>query len=190
MYEQGIARSQFDAHLPDSFQEGLGFNIAYRTADFHDGQIGSAGSFLDALLDLIGDMGDDLYSAAQVIAAAFLLDDILVDPAGGKIIASGHAGAHEPFIMSQVQVGFCAVLGNIHFAVLKRAHGARINVDIRVKFQQGHVQPARFEYSPQGSRGNSLSQGRDHATGDKYKTRQGIKSGGKSEKEASGSSKP
>ena len=119
-------------------------------------------------------MGNDLDSAAQVVTTAFFLDNILVDPAGSKIIAPGHAGTHEALIMSQVQVGFRSILRDINLTVLERAHGARVDVDIRVQFQQGHVQPAGFENGPQGSRGDPFPQGRDHATGDKYKPRQGI----------------
>ncbi len=156
MYEQGTARAQLHTHLPDCLEERLGFDIAHRATDLYDGQVRVTGSFPDAMLDFIGDMGNDLYGTAQVIPAALLVDHILVNPAGGKIIVPAHAGAHEPLIMSQVQVGLRAVFRHINLAVLERAHGARINVDIRIQFQQSHIQSAGFQNCAQGSRGNPL----------------------------------
>jgi len=45
--------------------------------------------FLDARLDLVGDVGDDLDRLAEVIAAAFLAENLLVDLAGGEVVAAG-----------------------------------------------------------------------------------------------------
>ena len=57
MYEQGMARAQFDTQLPDCLQEGLGFDITHRAADLHDGQVRIPGPFLNTTLDLIGIWG-------------------------------------------------------------------------------------------------------------------------------------
>ncbi|MND01068.1 hypothetical protein D3C83_199040 [compost metagenome] len=47
--------------------------------------------------------------------------------------------------MPQVQVGFGAVLGDEHLAVLERRHGARIHVDVGIQLDVGDPDAARFE---------------------------------------------
>jgi hypothetical protein len=41
---------------------------------------------LDELLDLVGDVRDDLHGLAQIVAAALFLQHGLVDLAGGEIV--------------------------------------------------------------------------------------------------------
>jgi hypothetical protein len=36
--------------------------------------------------------------------------------------------------MTEVEIGFGAIIGDKNFSVLERRHGARIDVDIRVEF--------------------------------------------------------
>ena len=135
-------------------------------------------------------MGNNLHRATQVIAPAFLLDDVLVDPARGKIVAPGHAGTHEALIVTQVQVGLGAVLGNVHFTVLKRTHGAWVHVKVGVQLQQRHVQPARLKNRAQGRGSNPLPQGRNHPAGDEDKIRHRFRYPEKSAKKAGGFDKP
>ena len=40
----------------------------------------------------------------------------------------------EPLVMPQVQVGLRAVVRDVDLAVLVRAHGPRVDVDVRVEF--------------------------------------------------------
>jgi hypothetical protein len=47
--------------------------------------------------------------------------------------------------MSQVQVGFGAVLGNKDLAVLKRTHGAGVHVEVWIALLQGDLETATFE---------------------------------------------
>lgn len=47
--------------------------------------------------------------------------------------------------MSEIQIGFRAVLGDEHFTVLERAHGTRIDVDIGVELLGCDLEPAAFE---------------------------------------------
>ena len=64
----------------------------------------------------------------------------------------------KTFVVSQVEVGFRAVVGDEHFAVLKRAHRAGVDVDIRVELEHGHVQTARFEDGGNRSGGDTFSE--------------------------------
>jgi hypothetical protein len=56
-----------------------------------------------------------------------------------------HARRDEALVVAQVQVGFGAVVGDEHFAVLERRHGARIDVDVRVELDEGDFEAPRFE---------------------------------------------
>ena len=152
-------------HLADSFQKGKTFNIAYRTADFGNNKIGIV-IVTDTEypgLDLISNMGNDLHRTAQVIAPAFFRNDGLVDFTGGHIGTLGQVDIYKTFIMTQVQVRFRSVIRHKHFAVLIRAHGSRIDIDIRIKFLYRNLIAPALQQTPQGSCRNPLTQRRNHA---------------------------
>ena len=135
--EDGVVAAEFLAHLADGFEEGQGFDIADGSADFDDGDVLTHGrDFLHRVLDLVGDVGDDLDGLAEVVAAAFLGDDLLVDTAGGEVVVAGKVGVGEALVVAKVKIGFRAVVGHEDLAVLKRRHGARVDVQVGVKFHQ------------------------------------------------------
>jgi hypothetical protein len=140
-----VTVSVLHPHLADRLDERLRFDIAHRAADLDQRYVGVVGALLDAALDLIRDMRNHLHRGAQIIAPAFLADDIFVNFTGGEIVALGHGGAHEALVMPKIQVSLGAILGDEYFAVLKRAHGARININIGVELEKGNLEAARFE---------------------------------------------
>ena len=77
--------------------------------------------------------GNDLHGGAEVLAAALLADDVLVDPAGGDVVLLGERAVDEALVVAEVEVGLGAVVGDVHLAVLERRHRARIDVDVRVE---------------------------------------------------------
>ena len=79
------------AHLADRLEERQALDVADGPADLddHDVRIAVAGDPPDPLLDLVRDVGDDLDRAAEVVAAALLGDDRLVDPAGRDVARAG-----------------------------------------------------------------------------------------------------
>jgi hypothetical protein len=62
-----------------------------------------------------------------------------------KLLARLHACVDEALIVAQVQVGFCAVVGDEHFTVLKRRHGAWIDVDVRIELDESDFEAPRFQ---------------------------------------------
>ena len=59
--EDGVFAAEFLAHLADGFEEREGFDVADGAADFDDGDVGAVGGhFAHGVLDLVGDVGDDL----------------------------------------------------------------------------------------------------------------------------------
>jgi hypothetical protein len=70
--------------------------------------------------------------------------------------------------VAEVEVGLGAVVGDEHLAVLERAHRAWIDVQVRVQFDKGDLQAARFEDRGQRRRRDALAEGRHHTAGDKH----------------------
>ena len=158
MQEQRIFVAHLDAHLPNRFEKRQRFDVAHGAADFHQRDLRVARAGADAFLDFVGDVGNHLHRAAEVIAAPLFLNDALVYLSGGEVVALAHGGAHESLVVAEVEVGFRAVFGDEHLAVLKRAHGAGVNVDVGVEFQQRDFEAARFENAAQRSGGDALAQ--------------------------------
>ena len=133
------------AHLADRLQERQRFDIADRAADLDHADVRALGAGFDAALDFVGDVRNHLHRRTQIIAATFLLDDVAVDLPGRHVAGPRGLAAQEAFVVAEIEIGFGTVLGNEHLSVLKRAHGARIDVDIGVQFQHMDLDPARFE---------------------------------------------
>ena len=73
--------------LPDRFEKRLAFNIAGRAADLRNDDIRIAlfADTVNEMLDLIGDMRDDLHGASEILAPALLLQHIGVNLSGREI---------------------------------------------------------------------------------------------------------
>ena len=127
------------AHLADGLEERQRLDVADGAADLDDDDVGGAVArhAPDALLDLVGDVRDDLDGAAEVVAAALLGDDRLVDAPGGDVGQLGQVLVDEALVVAQVEVGLGAVVGDEDLAVLERRHRARVHVDVRVELQDG-----------------------------------------------------
>src|SRR5207248_10865936 len=139
-----------EADLPDRLEERQRLDVAHRTANLNNRDVGVARTALDVRLDLVGDVRDDLDGAAEIVAAAFLLDHRLIDLAGGEVVPAAHLRALEALVVPEVEIRLGAILGHEHFPVLKRAHGARVNVDIRVELDVGDADAARLEDRGEG----------------------------------------
>jgi len=50
--------------------------------------------------------------------------------------------------MSEIKVGFTAIVGNEHFPVFVRVHCARIEVDVGIKLLHRHAQATHLQQSP------------------------------------------
>src|ERR1043165_3239164 len=73
---EGVAAADFLAELADGFEERQRLDVADRAADLDAPEDDALARFADALLDLVGDVGDDLHGLAEVVAAALFLDDL------------------------------------------------------------------------------------------------------------------
>ena len=166
--EQAIAAPLLDGHLADGLQEGLALDVARRAADLGQHHVCAAlfAHGVDEVLDLVGDVGNDLHGLAQVVAVALLGQHVPVDLAGGQVGVLVEVLVDEALVVAQVQVGFRAVVGDEHLAMLVGAHGAGVYVDVGVELLRDDLQAAHLEQAAQRCRRDALAKARNHAAGD------------------------
>ena len=113
-------------------------------------------------------MRNHLHGAAQKVTATLAGDQALIDGAGRKVRIAGQVLVNKALVVAQVQIGLVAVLGHEDLTMLERAHGAGVDVQIRVGLLHRYLVTARLEQTAQRGRGNTLTQGRNHATGHEH----------------------
>ena len=166
--EEAVPAADVDGELADRLEEGQRLDVAHRAADLGDDDVDVAllGDEPDALLDLVGDVRDDLDRAAEVVAAALAPDDRVVDAARGDVRGARRVRVREALVVAEVEVGLRAVLGHEDLAVLVRRHRAGVDVDVGIELLQADGEPAGDEQAPDGRGRDPLPQGRDDAAGD------------------------
>ena len=165
VHEQRAVGTHFAAQLTDGFQERQRFDVTDGAADLHQRHVVTFSPLDHTMLDLVGDVRNHLHRAAEIVATALLAQHMLVDPAGGEVVALGHLGTDEALVVAQVEIGFRAILGDEHLAMLERTHGARIDVDVRIQLEDGDLEAAGLEDRSQRSGCNTLAQGGHNAAG-------------------------
>ncbi len=156
------------AELADGLEEGQALDVADGAADLGDEHVDAQalGQTVHAALDLVGDVRDDLDGAAEVVAAALLGDDAVVDAARRHVGVALHVLVDEALVVAQVEVGLGAVLGDEHLAVLVRAHRAGVDVDVGVELLVRDLQAARLEELADGGGGDALAEPGHHPARD------------------------
>ena len=167
MDEQAVLPAHFQGNLPHCFQEGLGLDVTDGTPDFrnHHIGIGLLSHPVDKILDFVGNMGNHLDSRAQILSPTLLIQHIPVNLAGGQVGILVQIFVDKPLIVAQIQIRLRTVLGNVDLSVLIRAHGTRVDVDIRVQLLGGNFQPPGLQQPAQGGSRNALAQTGNHAAG-------------------------
>jgi len=104
--ENGVVISDFQREFADGFEERQSFDIAGGAADLGDDDVGFAllPDGVDAVLDLIGDVRDDLHGFAEVFAFALVVKDSLVDLAAGQVVQAREFGIGETLVMAKVEI--------------------------------------------------------------------------------------
>ena len=158
VYKSSAFAAEIVAELADGFKEWQALDIAHRAADFDQQEIDLIGARHDETLDGVGDVRDDLNGAAEIAAAALRRDHFLIDAAGGDVVGFAGRNGGEPLVMAEIEIGFGAVVRHIDLAVLKRAHGPGIDVQIGIEFSQAHAITARLEKRTECRRSQPLAE--------------------------------
>ena len=77
--------------------------------------------------------------------------------ARGKIGILIEIHVDKTLVVTEVEVGFGAVLGDENLAVLIRAHGARVDIYVRVELLRDNAQPLSLQHHAEARRRDSLS---------------------------------
>ena len=83
---------QLVAELADGLEERQALDVAHRAADLHQHEVDIVVARQHEALDRIRDVRDDLHRAAEVVAAALLGQDVLVDASGRDVVRLLRAG--------------------------------------------------------------------------------------------------
>ena len=101
----------------------------------------------------------DLYGPAEVLTAPLFHYDRVVDAAGCIVVFLAQLRMREPLIMAEVEVCFGAVVGDEAFAMLVWIQGARVDVDVGVKFLNRHAEAPGDKQFGDGGGDNAFPQG-------------------------------
>ena len=161
------------AQLADGFEEGQRLDVADGASDFddhdvHRSAVGRGGDAAGGGFDFVGHVRDHLHGFAEVIAAALARNDLFVDAAAGEVVGLRERRVGEALVVAEIEIGLGAVVGDEDLAVLEGAHGAGVDVEIRVELLQRDFEAAAFEQAADARRRDSLPQRGNHATGDEY----------------------
>jgi hypothetical protein len=154
------------AELTNRFEKRQAFDVADRAADLDERDVNVLRIGADRVLDLVGDVRNDLHRSPEIIAATLLADDALINLPGRPVRVPRRQCVGESFVVAQIQIGLCAIVGHVHFAVLVRAHRARIDVDVRIELLQGDRVAVPLENGADRSRRQSFAERGDHTAGD------------------------
>ena len=138
---EAVVAPKVRLELANGLKEGQAFNIAHRTADFDNGNVWRVFTFRKGehhSFDLVGDVRNNLHGAAQVIAATFLGDNLIVNGTRSGVVLARHGHVEIALVVPEIQIRFRAVVGNEYLAVLERVHGAGVNIDVRIKLLNGY----------------------------------------------------
>ena len=154
--------------LTDGLKEWLALNVAGRAADLGDDDIraGLFADLIDELLDLVGDVRDDLHGAAEIFAAALLFEHMGIHLARGEVGELVEVLVDKALVVAEIEVGLRAVLGDVDLAVLVRAHRAGVNVDVGVELLRCDLEPARLQKTAERGGGDALAKAGNNAAGD------------------------
>src|SRR5690606_37476398 len=108
VHVEGVPAAHVRSHLAQRFHEGQTFDVADGAADFHQHHIGLAllGYQPDVALDFVGDVGNDLDGAAQIVAAPLAGNHFGVHLARGHVRGLAGVDVDETLVVAQVQVSF------------------------------------------------------------------------------------
>ena len=112
-------------------------------------------------------MRNYLHRLAEIVAAALLVDDRLVDAAGGDVVGAGCLDVGEALVVAEVKIGLMAVHSHIAFTVRIGIERAGVDVDVRVKLLDGDAVAPALQQAGERRGDDSLAQGRHHAASHK-----------------------
>ena len=156
--------------LTDRLKKRLALDISDCTAHFDDGDFSIFCSRIpiEFALDLIGDVGDNLYGTPAEVAAALFLEYGPVDFSGGDVGVFCQTLVYKALIVAKIQVCLCPVVCDKYLAVLYRIHRAGIDIDIRIEFLHGNSISSGLQKTSERCGGDPFAETGYNTSGNKY----------------------
>ncbi len=93
---------------------------------------------MHALFNLVGNMGNDLDSSAQILTAPLFANHRGVNLASRQIVVLRGRLIGEALVVAEVEIRLRAVVGHKHLAMLIGRHCAGIDINIGIEFHEGN----------------------------------------------------
>ena len=162
-----VVATDFEAVLTDGFEERQDLDVADGATDFGDDDIDIVGRQRpDALLDLVGDVRNDLHRAPEIVASPLGVDHRPVDRTRRRVGRTSEVLVDEPLVVTEVEIGLGTVVGDVDLTVLDRVHRARIDVDVGVELLHRDAKTAAFQESTERRSREALAEGTGYTTSD------------------------
>jgi len=169
MDEENVVPALLVAELAQRLEEGKTLDIPDGATDLGDDNIDVRGcDARDAILDLVGDMGNHLHRLAEVISATFPLNHRRVNLAGGVVGVSREISVGKSLVVPEIQVGLGAITGDVDLAMLERAHRPGVDVDVRIELLYRDLEPVALQQSPDRRAREPLAETRNHPASHEY----------------------
>ena len=153
-----VVPRQVIAKLPNGLEIRQAFYVADGAADLAQYEIVAIIAVTDEVLDGVGDVRNDLDGGAEIVAAALLGENLLVDAAGGDVVGARRRSPGEALVMAEVEIGFGAVVGDKDLAVLVGRHRARVDIEVGIELAQPDLVAARLQQRPERRGSQTLAQ--------------------------------
>ena len=116
-HEAEVVISDAELELPEGLEENAGFDVTDGAADLDEANVGrlsriidgNMSDALDPILNLVGNVRDDLNGLSEVVSLALLGDDLAVNLARGNVVIGRQFDGQEALVVAKVQIGFGAI---------------------------------------------------------------------------------
>ena len=128
-----IVAPGFVTELTNGFKKRKNFNVTNCSAHLSDDYVSVfGGDTANTALNFVSDVGNDLNGLSQVVTTTLCGQDCLINGTSGCIGRTREIFVNESFVVTEVKVGFTAIVGDENFSVFKRIHCSWIDVDVRI----------------------------------------------------------
>src|SRR4030042_3631127 len=132
-----IFSSNIVPELSDRLEEWQTFNITNGSANLDDHHIVAIVYRFYRLFNFISNVGYYLDCFPKIIPMPLLGNHIVVNLPCRIVIHLRCSYRCKPLVMYKVEVCLCTIIGDKDLTMLKRAQGARVNIDVRIQFLEG-----------------------------------------------------
>ena len=125
------------------------FNVADGPADFRNDHVRTSPRLIGLsltthnTLDFIGDVRNHLHRIPEILPPAFLSDHRRINLARRRISRTRQIHIEKALVVSDIQIGFRAILCDKNLTMLEGVHRTRVHVDVRIQLLHDNMKASR-----------------------------------------------